>query len=213
MPLFEVDDGRPVPVRATGPRGALRDDERQILDANLVGLLGERIFPVASRTAPGESEPYLLALDAVGLPIVIEVVSVLTKDALTTALNLAVYFALEKLILDRDSMAYKAIVAQKYAQLVYDGRWLTPLREAIDAFVDVTQQEVTGTVRMKLYKGSAIAVATKAPASLYSEEFATFGEDEVYNQKDAEGFINLTSLSMKIRAIQKQKQRKGGRKK
>ncbi|MFV0516265.1 MAG: argininosuccinate synthase [Aminipila sp.] len=114
--------------------------------------------------------------------------------------------ALEKLILDRDTMQYKNIVAQKYAQLVYDGLWFTPIREAIGAFVDSTQQYVTGTVKMKLYKGNAIAVASKSIYSLYSEEFATFSKDEVYNQSDAEGFINLFSLPLKIRAIQKQQQ-------
>jgi argininosuccinate synthase len=114
--------------------------------------------------------------------------------------------ALEKLVLDRDTLSYKNVVAIKYAQLVYDGLWFTPIREAIDAFVDVTQEYVTGTVRMELYKGNALAVATKSDYSLYSEEFATFGEDEVYNQADAEGFINLFSLPLKIRAIQKRKQ-------
>ena len=113
--------------------------------------------------------------------------------------------ALEKLVLDRMTMHEKNILSQKYSQLVYDGMWFTPLKDAIDAFIDVTQKEVTGTVKMKLYKGNAIPVATKAPASLYSEEFATFGEDEVYNQQDAEGFINLFSLPLKIRAIQKKK--------
>ena len=117
--------------------------------------------------------------------------------------------ALEKLILDRDTMQYKNIVAQKWAQLVYDGLWFTPLREAIQAFVDSTQTVVEGDVRMKLYKGNAIAAASKSPYSLYSEEFATFSKDEVYNQHDAEGFINLFSLPLKIRAIQKQN-REGG---
>ncbi len=112
--------------------------------------------------------------------------------------------ALEKLILDRDTMQYKNIVAQKYAQLVYDGLWFTPVREAIAAFVDSTQKSVTGTVKLKLYKGSAVPVASKSLYSLYSEEFATFSKDEVYDQSDAEGFINLFSLPLKIRAIQKQ---------
>jgi argininosuccinate synthase len=119
--------------------------------------------------------------------------------------------ALEKLILDRATMSYKNIVAQKYSELVYDGLWFTPLREALDAFVDSTQTLVTGTVKMKLYKGSATPVATKSENSLYSEEFATFSKDEVYNQKDAEGFINLFALSLKIRAIQEQN-KKGGTK-
>lgn len=117
--------------------------------------------------------------------------------------------ALEKLILDRDTMQYKNIVAQKYSQLVYDGLWFTPVREAIAAFVDVTQELVTGTVKVKLYKGNAIPVASKSPNSLYNEEFATFSKDEVYNQSDAEGFINLFSLPLKIRAIQKQSKQGG----
>ncbi|NLK72686.1 MAG: argininosuccinate synthase [Clostridiales bacterium] len=112
--------------------------------------------------------------------------------------------ALEKLVLDRDTMNYKNTVALKYAQLVYDGLWFTPLREALAAFVDSTQQYVTGIVRVKLYKGNCTAVASKSPFSLYNEEFVTFGADEVYNQKDAEGFINLFTLPMTIRAIMKQ---------
>ena len=112
--------------------------------------------------------------------------------------------SLEKLVLDRDTMAYKNIVAQKYSQLVYDGLWFTPLREAIDAFVDSTQSLLTGTVKVKLYKGNAIPVASKSKYSLYSEEFATFSKDEVYNQKDSEGFINLFALPLKIRAIHAQ---------
>jgi argininosuccinate synthase len=113
--------------------------------------------------------------------------------------------ALEKLVFDRDTLNYKNTVALKYAQLVYDGLWYTPLREALAAFVDRIQEPVTGTARVKLYKGAAIPVAAKSDNALYSEEFATFGEDDVYNQKDAEGFINLFSLPMKIRAIQKSK--------
>jgi argininosuccinate synthase len=121
--------------------------------------------------------------------------------------------ALEKLILDRITLYEKDVLSKRYSQIVYDGLWFTPLREALDAFFDVTQQNVTGTVRMKLYKGNALAVASKAPASLYSEEFATFGEDDVYNQADAEGFINLFSLPLKIRAIQNLKNKGKGKKK
>ncbi|MCR5482522.1 MAG: argininosuccinate synthase [Clostridia bacterium] len=119
---------------------------------------------------------------------------------------------LEKLILDRDTMQYKNIVSQKFAQLVYDGLWFTPLRAAISAFVDSTQEEVSGKVKMKLYKGSAVPVASQSPNSLYSEEFATFSKDEVYNQSDSEGFINLFSLPLKIRAIQKQNAQGGAKK-
>ena len=117
--------------------------------------------------------------------------------------------ALEKLTLDRDTMSFKAIVAEKYAQLVYDGLWFTPLREALDQFVDSTQKWVTGKVKVKLYKGNCKAVASASPYSLYNEEFVTFGEDDVYDQKDAEGFINLFALPLKIRAIMMEKQKNG----
>lgn len=110
---------------------------------------------------------------------------------------------LELLTLDRDTIQFKQTVGIKYAQLVYDGLWYTPLKEALDAFIDSTQQTVTGTVRMKLYKGNCLPAGTKSPYSLYHEEFVTFGEDQVYNQKDAEGFITLLGLPLKVRALMK----------
>jgi len=113
--------------------------------------------------------------------------------------------ALERLTLDRQTLHYKEGVSNKFAELVYDGFWYSPLREALSAFVDETQKTVTGTVRLKLYKGNCTLAGTKSPYSLYNEEFATFGEDEVYNQKDAEGFINLLGLPLKVRALMKQK--------
>ncbi len=109
--------------------------------------------------------------------------------------------ALEKLTLDRATMSFKKTVSEKYSQLVYDGLWFTPLKEAIDQFVNSTQQYVTGKVKVKLYKGSCTPVGTASPYSLYNEEFVTFGEDEVYNQKDAEGFIQLFALPLTIRAL------------
>ncbi len=109
---------------------------------------------------------------------------------------------LEELCLDRITLHYKQQIALRYSELVYDGVWFTPLREAFDAFVDSTQQTVTGTVRLKLYKGNIIAAGTKSPYSLYSEEFATFAEDDVYNQADATGFINLFALPLRVRALQ-----------
>ncbi|KPU44184.1 argininosuccinate synthase [Oxobacter pfennigii] len=112
---------------------------------------------------------------------------------------------LEYLTLDRQTMHYKELIAQKYSELVYDGMWFTPLREALDAFVDSTQTFVTGTVRLKLYKGSAKVAGSQSPYSLYSEEFATFGKDEVYSHKDSEGFINLFGLPLKIRALMMKK--------
>jgi argininosuccinate synthase len=113
--------------------------------------------------------------------------------------------ALEHLTLDRLTLHYKEQIALKYAELVYDGVWYSPLREALDAFVNVTQQNVTGTVRLKLYKGNCSLAGTKSPYSLYNEEFATFGRDGVYNQKDAEGFINLFGLPLKVRALMEKK--------
>lgn len=108
---------------------------------------------------------------------------------------------LETLCLDRDTMHYKHLVAQQYAELVYFGKWFTPLREALSAFVDKTQENVTGEVKLKLYKGNIINAGTTSPYSLYSEDFATFNKDNVYNQKDSAGFINLYGLSVKVKAL------------
>jgi argininosuccinate synthase len=108
---------------------------------------------------------------------------------------------LETLTLDRDTSHYKALLAQRYAELVYYGRWFTPLREAMEAFVRETQKRVTGTVRLKLYKGGCHVVGRKSPYSLYREEFATFGQEDVYDQKDAQGFINLFGLPLKVQAL------------
>ena len=113
----------------------------------------------------------------------------------------AAHRELELLCLDRDTLHYKDIVAQRYAELVYYGQWYTPLREALSAFVDSTQKTVTGTVRLKLYKGNVMPAGAQSPYSLYSEELSTFGRDEVYDQKDAEGFINLFGLPIKVRAL------------
>ncbi|HHW15692.1 MAG TPA: argininosuccinate synthase [Firmicutes bacterium] len=107
---------------------------------------------------------------------------------------------LESLTLDRETLHYKRLVAEKYAELVYYGLWYTPLRKALDAFVQSTQETATGEVRMKLYKGSATAVGRRSPYSLYSEKLATFSAEDVYNQKDAEGFINLFGLPLKVQA-------------
>ncbi|MDF2501884.1 MAG: Argininosuccinate synthase [Anaerosporomusa subterranea] len=117
---------------------------------------------------------------------------------------------LEYLTLDRATMHYKEQVAVRYGELVYDGMWYSPLKEAIDAFVDSTQATVTGTVRMKLYKGNIISAGAKSPYSLYHEGFVTFGRDEVYNQQDAEGFINLFGLPLKIRALMQKEAKKNG---
>jgi len=108
---------------------------------------------------------------------------------------------LEQICLDRETLHYKELVGHRYAELVYYGQWFTPLREALDAFVDKTQERVTGSVRVKLYKGSCTVVGRKSPFSLYREDFATFGKDDVYDQSDAQGFINLFGLPMKVKAL------------
>ena len=112
----------------------------------------------------------------------------------------AAHKKLEEICLDRDTQHYKEQVAVKFAELVYYGQWFTPLREALSAFVESTQQTVTGEVKLKLYKGNIIDAGVTSPYSLYSEEIATFGEDHCYNQADSEGFINLFGLPIKVKA-------------
>ena len=117
-----------------------------------------------------------------------------------------IYYAhneLENLCLDRATQSFKQMVGVRYSELVYDGMWFSPLREALDSFVNETQKTVTGVVRLKLYKGNIISAGSKSPYSLYSQEYVTFGEDEVYNQADATGFINLFGLPLKVRALMK----------
>ena len=112
---------------------------------------------------------------------------------------------LETICLDRDTMHYKELIAARFAELVYFGQWFTPLREALSAFVDKTQETVTGSVTLKLYKGNMINAGVTSPYTLYSEEIATFDEDHVYDQFDAQGFINLFGLPIKVKAMMEQK--------
>lgn len=114
---------------------------------------------------------------------------------------------LETLCLDKDTAHYKQHVAIQFADLVYNGQWFTPLREALSAFVDSTQQTVTGEVKLKLYKGNIINAGVTSPYSLYDEDIATFDEDEVYDQKDSQGFINLFGLPIKVKAKMQAKQK------
>lgn len=114
---------------------------------------------------------------------------------------------LETLCLDRDTLHFKQHASLKFAELVYFGQWFTPLREALSAFVDETQKTVTGEVKLKLYKGNIINAGVTSPNSLYDEDIATFSEDEVYNQADSAGFINLFGLPIKVKAKHEQKNR------
>ena len=108
---------------------------------------------------------------------------------------------LESICLDKETQHFKQHVAVKFADLVYNGQWFTPLREALSAFVDHTQENVSGEVKLKIYKGNVINAGVKSEHSLYSEDIATFGEDEVYNQYDSQGFINLFGLPIQVKAM------------
>ena len=145
----------------------------------------------------------------IGIVDIVEnrVVGMKSRGVYETPGGSIIYYAhneLENLCLDRATMSYKQMVGIKYSELVYDGMWFSPLREALAAFVDETQKTVTGTVRLKLYKGNIISAGAKSPYSLYSQEYVTFGADEVYNQADASGFINLFGLPLTVRALMKQ---------
>ena len=108
---------------------------------------------------------------------------------------------IETITLDRETAHYKEQVALKYAEMVYYGQWFTPLREALDAFVDVTQRNVTGVARMKLYKGNCVPAGVKSPKSLYLQDMASFSADPIYDQLDAKGFIKLFGLPLKVKAL------------
>ncbi|WP_099188862.1 argininosuccinate synthase [Tepidibacter mesophilus] len=110
---------------------------------------------------------------------------------------------LEYLTLDRDTLQYKQIISHKYSQLVYDGLWFSTLKESLDAFVDSTQKTVTGSVKLKLYKGNIMIAGMKSPFALYDESISSFGDSDMYDHKDAEGFINLFSLPFKIKSNMK----------
>ncbi len=114
---------------------------------------------------------------------------------------MAAHQELEAMVLDKDTLQYKDMVALKYAELVYNGMWFSPLRESLAAFMDSTQGPVTGVVRLKLYKGNIIPAGRRSIFSLYREDFATFGQEDVYDQMDARGFIRLYGLPLKVRAL------------
>ncbi len=113
----------------------------------------------------------------------------------------AAHELLESICLDKATQHYKQLIAIKYGEMVYDGQWFTPLREALDAFVESTQRTVTGDVKLRIYKGNVFNAGITSPYSLYSEDIATFGEDDCYNQYDSQGFINLFGLPIKVKAL------------
>ena len=165
-------------------------------------LNGEKIAPVALLETLNE----IGGKNGIGIVDMVEnrLVGMKSRGVYETPGGTILYMAhqaLEHLTLDRLTLHYKEQIALKYAEIVYDGVWYSPLREALDAFVNVTQKNVTGTVRVKLYKGNCTSAGVKSPYSLYNEAYATFGEDGVYDQKDAGGFINLFGLPLKVRAL------------
>lgn len=171
---------------------------------NAVKLNGEALTPLAMLEKLND----LGAKHGIGILDIVEnrLVGMKSRGVYETPGGTILYKAhqgLESLTLDRSTMEFKAHAAVKYAQLVYDGLWYTPLKEALDAFIDKTQETCSGEVRLKLYKGSVTTAGMTSPYSLYNEEFVTFGEDEVYNQADAEGFINLFGLPLKVNALMK----------
>jgi len=170
---------------------------------------GEKLSPVALI----EKLNALGAANGVGIDDMVEnrLVGMKSRGVYETPGGTILYEAhraLESITLDRDTLHYKQGVALKFAEMVYNGQWFAPLREALSAFVDSTQQTVTGDVRLKLYKGSCTSAGIQSPYTLYNEDFATFSRDEVYNQKDAEGFINLFGLPLKVKALADAKRNK-----
>lgn len=177
-----------------------------------VAVNGEKMDAVALITALNE----IGARNGVGIVDIVEnrLVGMKSRGIYENpggAILMYAHRELEYLCLDRDTFHYKETVANKFAELVYDGKWFSPLREALSAFVDETQQTVTGQIKLKLYKGNIVSAGSTSPYSLYNEEFVTFGEDDVYNQKDAEGFINLFGLPLQMRALMKQHAEKNGK--
>ncbi|KAI4453891.1 argininosuccinate synthase [Holotrichia oblita] len=132
------------------------------------------------------------------------VVGMKSRGVYETPGGTILYYAhreLEYLCLDKQTTSYKEIIANKFAELTYSGEWFTPLREALSAFIDSTQETVTGKVRLKLYKGNIISAGSESPYSLYNEDIASFTTGELYSHADAEGFINLFGLPLKVRAL------------
>ncbi|MCF0132939.1 MAG: argininosuccinate synthase, partial [Blautia sp.] len=121
---------------------------------------------------------------------------------------MAAHRQLEELILDRETMEMKKKLGSQFAQVVYEGKWFTPLREAIQAFVESTQKYVTGEVKLQLYKGNIIKAGTTSPYSLYNESLASFTTGDLYDHHDADGFITLFGLPLKVRAMKMQEAEK-----
>lgn len=184
-------------------------DEPEIIEIEF-----KRGVPIALNGSRMEAVPLLNALNkvggkhAIGRVDIVEnrLVGMKSRGVYETPGGTLLYAAhreLESLVLDKETVEMKNMLSPKYAELVYNGAWFTPLREALDAFVESTQQNVTGIVRLQLYKGNIIVAGRKSPYSLYREDLATFGKEDIYDQADAKGFINLFGLPLKVRSLVK----------
>ncbi len=179
--------------------------EVEFVEGTPVAVNGEKFSPAALLNKLNE----IGIRNGVGITDMVEdrLVGMKSRGVYENPGGAIIYYAhneLENLCLDRATQSFKQNVAIRYSELVYDGMWFSPLREALDAFVEETQKTVTGLVRLKLYKGNIMSAGSKSPYSLYSQEYVTFGEDDVYNQSDATGFIRLFGLPLKVRALMKQ---------
>ena len=191
------------------PENAKDEAEYVTIDfekGNPVAVNGKKMGAVELLTALNE----IGARNGVGIVYICEnrLVGMKSRGVYENPGGAILYYAhreLEYLCLDRATFHYKEGVAIRFGELVYDGMWFCQLREALTAFVDSTQETVTGTVKLKLYKGNIMSAGAKSPYSLYNQEFVTFEEDHVYNQADAEGFINLFGLPLKVRALMQEK--------
>ncbi len=183
------------------------------VDGEPVAVNGKKLNPVALIEALNE----IGARHGVGVDDIVEnrLVGMKSRGVYENPAGSILYAChknLEELTLDRDTAHFKEHIAIKFAELVYDGKWYTPLREALSAFIDSTQKTVTGTVKVKLFKGKISPAGMTSPYSLYDEDIATFGADEVYDQKDSAGFINLFGLPLKVRAKMLERSGKKGNK-
>ena len=191
------------------PENAKDEAEYVTIDfekGNPVAVNGKKMGAVELLTALNE----IGARNGVGIVDICEnrLVGMKSRGVYENPGGAILYYAhreLEYLCLDRATYHFKEGVAIRFGELVYDGMWFCQLREALTAFVDSTQETVTGTVKLKLYKGNIMSAGAKSPYSLYNQEFVTFEEDHVYNQADAEGFINLFGLPLKVRALMQEK--------
>ena len=181
-------------------------------EAQIVELVFEKGAPVSLDGEKMASAPLIEKLNkiggrhAIGITDMVEnrVIGLKSRGVYETpggAIIYAAHQALEGLCLDRQTVAFKATVGQRMAEVIYAGEWYSPLREALSAFVDVTQATVSGTVRLKLYKGNIIPAGVTSPHSLYNQDLSSFATGTVFDHKDAEGFINLTGLPMTVRAL------------